>query len=47
MGMIAQVTFPIAMIQNMLGCQKSAKEHVDIAMKVNFLVESIRLLHDF
>ena len=36
MTMIAQITFPIATIQNMLGCQKFAKEHVDIVMKVKF-----------
>ena len=40
MTMIAQITFPIATIQNMLGCQKFVKEHVDIAMRVNFLIDS-------
>ena len=45
MTMIAQNTFPIATIQNMVGCQKFAKERVDIAKKVKFWVISIRLLH--
>ena len=43
MNMIVPIIYPIATIENITGCQKFAKERVDIVIEVKCLVVSICL----
>ena len=47
MNMIVPIIYPIATIENILGCQKFAKERVDIVIEVKCLVVSICLFRGF